>query len=1825
MLSLESKKLYKILEISSIFVGVIMTLYYFYPVFASPPSTPYAPGETTNPTCSPGDTNCTVYPPLTTTLTTSTAIIMGTSSLRLAYDSTNYASFTVSSDGGLTIASTNAATTTFSNKIAFASLSIQGTAGTNPFIVNSSTGVSLFTILQNGSVGIGTSTSAYKLAVSGTTYIADLITKGPIVDVRAYGATNDASTDSTAAIQAAIDAAYLNLGNAVGGIVYIPAGIYYVSATLNITNSRIHIYGAGKNATFITFNPGSAGLPVFHFNGGAGVLFQDSISDLSINGQGGLQKIGIQLTDTSEMLVEDVSMLYMNGNSSVGIKLRGREMTTLNRITLSADRPLVISDNPNSTIDVDHLHVQDAYLIASGTNPNITIESGVNLSNVVFDGTQAWVLGGHGLQWIDTSTVATSQDLTIKNVRWEQSTNAPGYFIDIEHNVNLQNLMLENLYGGLNTNGIKLRRVDWVSIEHFIYPDASKTALDVNSTTLPLVLKNLFFQVGSTSTFGGLTPVMDTGRDTLGGTTIALAVYDSPSATSVTTLNRLSVGTSTPNANPFSVVSSSAAGGSMLSLLTNGRFGINSSSPIASLAIQGTSGSNPFFINSSTGSSLLSVLQNGYVGIGTVTPGKLLELYANDGTAPELKINSAYTTHSQGVSNTGYIRFAGLVAPGGNNNVEDKFLMGLRSGTLNTAWDFVIRDTVAGADRLVINQNGDVSIGTTTAITASLTLQGRGGINPFIINSSTGGAMLNVLTNGNVGIGVTTPVAKLQIISANSGGVDDITFSNDAAGNYRNGIRNLQSSGSAGGNIMEFVVGNGTVAGEGPVMYLFGDGRVGISTTTPPAQLSIYRPLATSTPSFDISSSTGLSMFRVVANGSVGINSTSPIASLALQGTGGTNPFSINSSTGASLLNVLTNGNVGIGTSTPTSAFAVVGTTTIDGRIYVGDGTQALPSFSFINDTDTGFYSVAANTIMAVAGGGNSVQFSNGGFTTGGSGTAALPAITLGGDTDTGIWAPGANTLGFATNGVNRFTVSTTALTINSANIPGFNVGIGTSTPIATFAIQGNTSSNPFTVNSSTGSSLLSVLQNGNVGIGTSTPNTTFDVNGTIQSNVRFLASSGSSGVTSYSFTNDLDTGFYNPSDGNILLVQNGGLAFYWTATALQLASNRNLSWSNTAADASTVQDVGLSRGAAGALYVGTGAAGSFAGTLVASSTLIGTSTSIAKLTLQGTGANNPFSIVSSTAAASSMFTVLTNGNIGINSSSPIASLALQGTGGTNPFSINSSTGSVLLNVLTNGNVGIGAATPAAKLNIVSANSAITNDLMFTNDGSGNYRNGIANKQIAGDAATNLMVFYVGDGTVSGQTRVMDLTGNGRVGIGTSTPLAKLTVVGSGNTSTTLAFNTFSASGTSTFKIDDAGNASFANDGLYYEASSSVSYINSFETGGLNFDDNAGLVSWVDLNVSSSVAGTPNAYTASIGGNPMIQIYGDSNGTGGVTNMTVSIGTSTTSTYKLYIDAGVSTTAGLGVNGFIKASGYIAGTTTLDIAETYPVDPECDVNGNCPQVGDVVCSAEDTSSTFFIEQCSATSTDRIIGVVSGNPGFILGGYDVKDTKIKGLYPTSFRPIALAGRVPVNVSIANGAIKAGDYLTSSAVPGVAVKAIEPGKSIGMALQSFDGSSSATGIVTVFVNTSWSPGSPVALTETEESAFPDFTKIVLDKFTLTVKNSLRKLGLLVKNGIATVKEVFADKVTTQQLCVGSTCVNESQLQEILNKTQTQAASPVVSPSSQDGAGGVIGVVIESPVVTTTPPIIPVEIETQSTSTPDVTIAPEPVIVNAEITTL
>lgn len=66
-------------------------------------------------------------------------------------------------------------------------------------------------------------------------------------NVMQYGAKGDGSTDDTAAIQAAINAAQ----TAGGGTVFFPAGTYKISTTLTVTHDNIQLFGAGRGSQIV--------------------------------------------------------------------------------------------------------------------------------------------------------------------------------------------------------------------------------------------------------------------------------------------------------------------------------------------------------------------------------------------------------------------------------------------------------------------------------------------------------------------------------------------------------------------------------------------------------------------------------------------------------------------------------------------------------------------------------------------------------------------------------------------------------------------------------------------------------------------------------------------------------------------------------------------------------------------------------------------------------------------------------------------------------------------------------------------------------------------------------------------------------------------------------------------------------------------------------------------------------------------------------------------------------------------------------------------------------------------------------------------------------------------------------------------------------------------------------------------------------------------------------------------------------------------------------------------------------------------------------------
>ena len=133
-------------------------------------------------------------------------------------------------------------------------------------------------------------------------------------------------------------------------------------------------------------------------------------------------------------------------------------------------------------------------------------------------------------------------------------------------------------------------------------------------------------------------------------------------------------------------------------------------------------------------------------------------------------------------------------------------------------------------------------------------------------------------------------------------------------------------------------------------------------------------------------------------------------------------------------------------------------------------------------------------------------------------------------------------------------------------------------------------------------------------------------------------------------------------------------------------------------------------------------------------------------------------------------------------------------------------------------------------------------------------------------------------------------------------------------------------------------------------------------------------------------------------------------------------------------------------------------SATLDLAESYPTKDET------LSAGEIV--SLDPANPVFVRRATAVDATPLVGVVSTAPGFWLGGFNEE------LYADDVKlPVALSGRVPVQVIDEGGAIVVGDRIALSSVAGVGMKSSGSEEVIGIALEPMDDTS---GEIEVFVN-------------------------------------------------------------------------------------------------------------------------------------------------------
>jgi hypothetical protein len=105
------------------------------------------------------------------------------------------------------------------------------------------------------------------------------------------------------------------------------------------------------------------------------------------------------------------------------------------------------------------------------------------------------------------------------------------------------------------------------------------------------------------------------------------------------------------------------------------------------------------------------------------------------------------------------------------------------------------------------------------------------------------------------------------------------------------------------------------------------------------------------------------------------------------------------------------------------------------GQIQAQTGSLSLPSYSFIDDPNTGMYRVGADRLNFVTGGitgidiqNTFVQIANPLFI--GNGTNSNPALSFTADQDSGLYRIGADNLGISVGGVKKLDIASTGLTV---------------------------------------------------------------------------------------------------------------------------------------------------------------------------------------------------------------------------------------------------------------------------------------------------------------------------------------------------------------------------------------------------------------------------------------------------------------------------------------------------------------------------------------------------------------------------------------------------------------------------------------------------------------------------------------------------------------------------------------------------------------------------------------------------------------------------
>jgi hypothetical protein len=676
-----------------------------------------------------------------------------------------------------------------------------------------------------------------------------------------------------------------------------------------------------------------------------------------------------------------------------------------------------------------------------------------------------------------------------------------------------------------------------------------------------------------------------------------------------------------------------------------------------------------------------------------------------------------------------------------------------------------------------------------------------------------GSSRLKILSNGNVGIGTTSPLQLLHVNGASDGNsiYTAMLQNTGTAPNTASKLLFVQGGstirGAVIGGLQEATAGSPTsmvfetsaaYATPTEKMRITSGGNVGIGTTSPNRSLHVIGQIAldnsASSPSAGMLISVDSASNKIYSR--TANNNSTPL------------PFEIISGSSSSLY-INSSGSVGIGTTSPGVKLDV--NSSGNDSVARFTSTDARARILISDNNDTSYFGTYLGTTFL-----------------GGDDTPSGNTINVLSNGNVGIGTTSPDTLLQTTNtadGTDYISYEIGNTAVNAGNKGGFAIyELGTKKVTLEYYRDGSAITNlstPYIFTLDTNSQeRMRINSLGNVGIGTTSPSEKLEVVGNIKASGNLTAfnrltlTDTASAAIRWILTNETNTGTgrLNLQAGQGSAGFGGGLGMYAHSHASKpgdvyagISSGSGGSFRVNTAGADTGTDLLTINATTGATFAGTVAVQGTGNSYFQGNVGIGTTSPSTTLQLSKANtevlANQPawpagiLEITDTSAydAGTGATIVFRKKRDAIGNQVTVGAIAGEGVAGNSKLSFWTGTAAYMgtapkMVIRDNGNVGIGTTDPGSKLEISSTSEALLElnggttanpYMLFAQNGTRR-----AFVQYVNGGLLSLASEY-GDirfmtGTGGAETEKMRITSAGNVGIGTTSPVAKLSVVGSG-------------------------------------------------------------------------------------------------------------------------------------------------------------------------------------------------------------------------------------------------------------------------------------------------------------------------------------------------------------------------------------------------------------------------------------------------------------